>query len=123
MKSIYESTGKGYTQQGDYLLPNLQLNEEPEYNIGIWGQRYRQHLKSNHKIIYYNYLTKGTLYQHLAEVNERAESMLDQLVKSLAEKENITEQLKENDMLLLVKKMNNIRNRAMEIMNSELIYV
>lgn len=123
MKSIYESTGKGYTQQGDYLLPNLQLNEEPEYNIGIWGQRYRQHLKSNHKIIYYNYLTKGTLYQHLAEVNERAESMLDQLVKSLAEKENITEQLKENDMLLWVKKMNNIRNRAMEIMNSELIYI
>ena len=123
MKSIYESTGKGYTQQGDYLLPNLQLNEEPEYNIGIWGQRYRQHLKSNHKIIYYNYLTKGTLYQHLAEVNERAESMLDQLVKSLAEKENITEQLKENDMLLWVKKMNNIRNRAMEIMNSELICV
>ena len=123
MKSIYERTGKGYTQQGDYLLPNLQLNEEPEYNIGIWGQRYRQHLKSNHKIIYYNYLTKGTLYQHLAEVNERAESMLDQLVKSLAEKENITEQLKENDMLLWVKKMNNIRNRAMEIMNSELIYV
>ena len=123
MKSIYESTGKGYTQQGDYLLPNLQLNEEPEYNIGIWGQRYRHHLKSNHKIIYYNYLTKGTLYQHLAEVNERAESMLDQLVKSLAEKENITEQLKENDMLLWVKKMNNIRNRAMEIMNSELIYV
>ena len=123
MKSIYEITGKGYTQQGDYLLPNLQLNEEPEYNIGIWGQRYCQHLKSNHKIIYYNYLTKGTLYQHLAEVDKRAENMFDQLVKSLAEKENITEQLKENDMLLWVKKMNNIRNRAMEIVNSEVIYV
>ena len=123
MKSIYENTGKGYTQQGDYLLPNLQLNEEPEYNIGIWGQRYRQHLKSNHKVIYYNYLTKGTLYQHLAEVDKRAENMFDQLVKSLAEKENITEQLKENDTLLWVKKMNNIRNRAMEIVNSEVIYV
>ena len=123
MKSIYENTGKGYTQQGDYLLPNLQLNEEPEYNIGIWGQRYRQHLKSNHKVIYYNYLTKGTLYQHLAEVDMRAENMFDQLVKSLAEKENITEQLKENDMLLWVKKMNNIRNRAMEIVNSEVIYL
>ena len=123
MKSIYESTGKGYTQQGDYLLPNLQLNGEPEYNIGIWGQRYRQHLKSNHKVIYYNYLTKGTLYQHLAEVDMRAENMFDQLVKSLAEKENITDQLKENDMLLWVKKMNNIRNRAMEIVNSEVIYV
>ena len=122
MKSIYESTSKGYTQQGDYLLPNLQLNGEPEYNIGIWGQRYRQHLKSNHKVIYYNYLTKGTLYHHLAEVDKRAESMFDQLVKSLAEKENITEQLKVNDMLLWVKKMNNIRNRAMEIVNSEVIY-
>ena len=123
MKSIYESTSKGYTQQGDYLLPNLQLNGEPEYNIGIWGQRYRQHLKSNHKVIYYNYLTKGTLYYHLAEVDKRAESMFDQLVKSLAEKENITEQLKVNDMLLWVKKMNNIHNRAMEIVNSEVIYV
>ena len=123
MKSIYESTGKGYTQQGYYLLPNLQLNEETEYNIGIWGQRYRQHLKSNHKVIYYNYLTKGTLYHHLAEVDKRAENMFDQLVKSLLEKENITEQLKENDMLLWVKKMNNIRNRAMEIVNSEVIYV
>ncbi len=123
MKSIYENTGKGYTQQGDYLLPNLQLNEEPEYNIGIWGQRYRQHLKTQHKVIYYNYLTKGTLYQHLSEVDKRSENMFDQLVKSLAEKENITEQLKENDMLLWVKKMNNIRNRAMEIVNSEVIYV
>lgn len=123
MRSIYESTGKGYTQQGDYLLPNLQLNEETEYNIGIWEQRYRRYLKTQHKIIYYNYLTKGTLYQRLAEVDERAQNMFDQLVKSLAEKENITEQLKENDMLLWVKKMNNIRNRAMEIVNSEVIYV
>ncbi|WP_305118551.1 TnpV protein [Thomasclavelia cocleata] len=123
MRSIYESTGKGYTQQGDYLLPNLQLNEETEYNIGIWGQRYRRYLKTQHKVIYYNYLTKGTLYQRLAEVDERAQNMFDQLVKSLAEKENITEQLKENDMLLWVKKMNNIRNRAMEIVNSEVIYV
>lgn len=123
MKSIYESTGKGYTQQGDYLLPNLQLNGEPEYNIGIWGQRYRQHLKTKHKVIYYNYLTKGTLYQHLAEVDKRAENMFDQIVKSLVKKENITEQLKENDMLLWVKKTNNIRNRAMEIVNSEVICV
>lgn len=123
MRSIYESTGKGYTQQGDYLLPNLQLNEETEYNIGIWGQRYRRYLKTQHKVIYYNYLTKGTLYQRLAEVDERAQNMFDKLVKSLAEKENITEQLKENDMLLWVKKMNNIRNRAMEIVNSEVIYV
>lgn len=74
-------------------------------------------------MIYYNYLTKGTLYQHLAEVDEHAECMFNQLVKSLAGKENITEQLKENDILLWVKKMDNIRNRAMEIVNSEVIYV
>ncbi len=78
---------------------------------------------THNKVIYYNYLTKGALYQHLAEVDKRAENMFDQLVKSLAEKENITEQLKENDMLLWVKKMNNIRNRAKEIVNSEVIYV
>ena len=123
MKSIYESTGNGYTQQGDYLLPNLQLNQEPEYNIGIWGQHYRQHLKINHKIIYYNYLTTRTLYQHLVEVDKRAENMFNQLVKSLAEKENITEQLKENDVILWVKKMNNLRNRVMEIVNNVVIYV
>ena len=104
-------------------MPNIQLNEEPKYNIGIWGQRYRQYLKTKHKVIYYNYLTKGALYHHLAEVDKRAENMFDQLVKSLIEKENITEQLKGNDMLLWVKKMNNIRNRAMEIVNSEVIYV
>ena len=104
MNSICERTGKGYTQQGDYLLSNRQLNEEPEYNIGIWGQHYHQHLKPHHNVIYYNYLTKGTLYQHLVEVDERAENMFNQLVKSLPEKENITEQLKENGMLLWAKK-------------------
>ncbi len=77
MKSIYESTSIGYTQLGDYLLPNLHLNGDPKYNIGIWGQRYRQHLKTQHKVIYYNYLTKGTLYQHLSEVDKRAENMFD----------------------------------------------
>ena len=65
MNSTYERTDKGYTQQGDYLLPNLHLNEESEYTIGLWVQRYRQYLKTQHKVIYYNYL-KGTLYQHLA---------------------------------------------------------
>ena len=89
----------------------------------FWGQRYRQYLNTQHKVFYCNYLTKGTLYHHLAEVDKRAENMFDQLVKSLAEKENVTEQLKENDMLLWVKKMNNTSNRAMEIVNSEVIYV
>lgn len=73
-------------------------------------------------MIYYNYLTKGTLYQHLAEVDERAECMFNQLVKSLAEKENIAEKLKADNPMLWVQKMNNIRNRATEIVNTEVIY-
>ncbi len=121
MKSIYKSTGKSHTQQGDYLLPNLRLDEENEYHIRIWG--YHQHLKTHHKVIYYNYLTECTLYKHFAEVDECAKNMFNQLVKSLAEEENITENWKANDMLLWVKKINNIRNRTMKIVNSEVIFV
>ena len=123
MKSIYENLGGTYKASGDYSLQTFVLPKEEPFEIGVWGQRYLRHLKENHRIIYYNYLTKGILNKHITEVDIRAEKIFQQLVKSLAEKENITEQLKENDMLLWVKKMNNIRNRAMEIMNSELIYV
>lgn len=91
MKTIFEEQGVEYRQAGDYMLPNVGLNAQQEYPIGVWGQRYRRHLKENHRIIYYNYLTKGTLNKHLAEVDIRAEKMFQQLVKSLAEKENITE--------------------------------
>ena len=117
-----EKNGLWYEKHGDYYLPCLALPEQENVEIGIWGQRYRRHLKTQHKVIYYNYLTKGTLYQHLAEVDKRAENMLNQLVKSLAEKENVTEELKANDMMLWVQKMNNIRNRATEIVNDELIF-
>ena len=123
MKSIYETTGKGYEQQGNYLLPNLKIEDEKKYYIGVWGQRYRQHLKQHRKIIYYNYLTKGTLYEHLAEVDNRAKEMFNHLVKSLTEKEDVTEKLKAENMMEWVQKMNNIRNRATEIVNSEVIFI
>ena len=122
-KIYNEKNGLWYEKQGDYYLPCLELPEQEDVEIGIWGQRYRQHLKTQRKVIYYNYLTKGTLYQHLAEVDKRAENMFNQLVKSLAEKENVTEELKANDMMLWVQKMNNIRNRATEIVNDEVIFV
>lgn len=80
-------------------------------------------LKSNHRVIYYNYLTSGRLYEHLAEVDTRAEVMFHELVKTLAEKENVTEKLKAENTLLWIRKMNNIRNRATEIVNVEVIYV
>lgn len=123
MKTIFEEQCVEYRQAGNYMLPNVDLNELKEYQIGVWGQRYSRHLKETHRIFYYNYLTKGTLNEHLAEVDARAEEMFQQLVKSLAEKENITESLKAKDMMLWVRKMNNIRNRATEIVNAEVIYV
>lgn len=119
MTSIYETTGKGYKQQGDYVLPNIGIDDEKEYHIGVWGQRYRKYLKQNHKVIYYNYLTSGKLYEHLSEVDSRAEIMFNDLVKSLAEKENITEQLKATSPMIWVQKLNNIRSRASEIVIEE----
>ena len=96
----------------DYSFPTLALSKEEQFEIGMWGQRYRRHLKENHRIIYDNYLTKGTLNKHLKEINTRADEMFQQFVKALAEKENVTESLKAKDMMLWIQKMNNIRNRA-----------
>ena len=122
MKTIFEEQCVEYRQAGDYMLPNVELDEQKKYQIGVWGQRYKRYLKSNHRVLYYNYLTSGKLNEHLAEVDARAEEMLQELVKSLAEKENITESLKAKDMMLWVQKMNNIRNRATEIVNEQVIY-
>lgn len=123
MKSIYENLDGTYKASGDYSLPTFVLPKEEPFEIGVWGQRYLRHLKENHRIIYYNYLTKGILNKHITEVDIRAEKIFQQLVKSLAEKENVTESLKAKDMMLWVQKMNNIRNRASEIVNTEVIFV
>ena len=123
MKSIYENLGGTYKASGDYSLPTFVLPKEEPFEIGVWGQRYLRHLKENHRRMYYNYLTKGILNKHITEVDIRAEKIFQQLVKSLAEKENVTESLKAKDMMLWVQKMNNIRNRASEIVNTEVIFV
>lgn len=111
-----------YTQQGDFLLPNLKLPEQPKVEIGIFGKRHLRYLERNRKILYTNMLTKGNLTAYLADIDEQAENMFDQLVRQLAEHEGVTEQLKANNQMLWVKKMNSIRNRAEEIVNHELIY-
>jgi len=111
-----------YTRQGDYNLPNLILPEQDDREIGIWGQRRRRYLKEHHRVLYYNLLTSCKLHDHLADINEEATEMYDRLVKQLAEKEGVTEQLKVEDQMLWVQRMNNIRNRATEIVNKELIY-
>lgn len=123
MKTIFEQQGVEYRQAGNYMLPNVDLNELKEYQIGVWGQRYKRYLKSNHRVLYYNYLTSGRLYEHLAEIDTRAEKMFQELVKSLAEKENVTEKVKAENTFLWIRKMNNIRNRATEIVNTEVIFV
>lgn len=111
-----------YTQQGDFLLPNLKLPEQPKVEIGIFWKRHLRYLERNRKILYTNMLTKGNLTAYLADIDEQAENMFDQLVRQLAEREGVTEQLKANNQMLCVKKMNSIRNRAEEIVNHELIY-
>ena len=120
MQTIFEAMGGTYRQEGDYLLPNLEVPESPQ--IGIWGQRCRRYLKNHHRILYYNLLTSCKLHDHLAYINEEAEGMLYRLVKQMAEKEGVTEQLKADDQMLWVKRMNCIRNRAEEIVMNEIIY-
>ena len=111
-----------YTQQGDYLLPDLKLPEQPKVKIGIWGKRHLRYLKKNHPIIYTNLLTSCKLTTYLADIDKQAEDMFFRLVKQFADKEGVTEQLKAENQMLWVQRMNNIRNRATEIVNAELIY-
>ena len=122
MKTIFENIGGGYTQQGNYLLPNLTLPDENERQIGVWGMRHRRYLKSNHRILYYNLLTSCKLNNYLADVDKQAKNLFEQTVKSLAEQEQVTEKLKAENMMLWVRKMNNIRSRATEIVNEQVIY-
>lgn len=123
-KTIFEEMGGTYTRVGDYYLPDLKLpEEEKQANIGVWAIRHKRYLKQNHKVLYYNLLTSGKLNSYLADVENQAQHLFSRLVKDLAEKEKVTEKLKANDMILWVQKMNNIRNRAAEIVNVEKIYI
>ena len=122
-KTIFEKAGGTYTQVGDYMLPDLlPAEEEKEAKIGVWGMRHKRYLKQNHKVFYYNLLTRGELNSYLADIENQAQQLFLRLVKELAEQENVTEELKASDMMLWVQKMNNIRNRATEKVNAEFIY-
>ena len=118
----YEKMGGTYRQAGDYILPNLTVAAEQDTHIGVWGERHRRFLKSHHRVRYYNLLTAGTLNGYLAVLDERAEKMFTELVKSLAETEGVAENLKAAAPLEWVQKMNNIRNRAIEIVNAEVVF-
>ena len=121
--TLFEQFGGTYTQQGDYLLPNLTLPAEKETgNIGVWALRHKRYLKQHHKVLYYNLLTSGKLHSHLADIEEQAQQLFLRQVKELAEKGGVTEQLKAADQMAWVRKMNNIRSIATEIIFEEIIY-
>ena len=121
-QTIFEEMGGTYTQVGDYLLPDLKLPEEEQQPIGVWGRRHTRYLKDHRRATYAALLTGGKLNGYLADIDRQAEEMFSRLVKQMAEAEGVTEALKATDPMEWVGRMNNIRNRAMEIVNSELIY-
>ena len=122
-KTIFEQMGGTYTMQGDYCLPDLTLPTEEKRPIGVWGQRRLRYLKQHHKILYYNLLTSGKLRSHLADVEEEAQSLFLRLVKQYAEREGVTEQLKAENPMEWVCRMNNIRERVNEVVNAEMIFI
>ena len=123
-KHIYnEQTGISYTLHGDYYLPNLTLSDDEKgTEIGVYGQRHLRYIKQHKKALYLNLLTTGKLNDHLADIDKQAEEMLFRLVKQMAEREGVTEQLKTDNQMEWVARMNNIYCRATEIVSNELIY-
>ena len=123
-KYIYnEQNGLWYELQGDYYIPCLVLDEEETQPIGMWGRKHLRYIKEHRKALYTTLLISGKLNSHLAQIDNHATEMFDRLVKQLAEKEDITEQLKAQDQMAWVGAMNNIRNRVEEIVNTEVVFV
>lgn len=117
-----ERTGISYTLHGDYYLPDLTPSEEETQPIGVCGQRHLKYVKEHKRIHYMILLTGGKLNSYLAEIDKQAEEMFSRLVNEMSEAEGVTEQLKEENQLLWVQRMNNICNRVTEIINNELIF-
>ena len=113
-----------YRQVNDYMIPNLKLPpEETAIRLGKWGMMYKDYLQKHNPVLFANLLTQGKLYQHCAQIDTQSQQMFDTLVSQMMKSENITEQLKEQNQLEWVQRMNNIRHRATEIVNAKLIYV
>ena len=121
-KTIFEEMGGTYIRVGDYFLPDLKLPETETQSIGIWGQRHKRYLKEHKRLFYSNLLTSGKLNSYLADIDRQAEELFLRLAKQTADAEGITEKLKASDQMEWVRRMNSIRNRAMEIVNTELIF-
>ena len=120
---IYDKkNGLWYEKQGDYCLPCLELPKEENQPIGIWGKRRKRYLKQNHRVLYMNLLTSGKLNSYLANIDAEAEALFFRLLEELTQKENVTKKLKADNQVEGVTRMNNIRSRAIEIVNNDIIY-
>ncbi len=122
MKSIFEEMGGTYRQVGDYFIPNLVLPDGGDYQIGKYGRMRRSYLKEHRKILYTNYVVEGTLFKHLAEIDQTCYERMEIIVSAMSEQEGVTEALKTADQMEWVRRKNNIRNRAEEIVLTELVY-
>ena len=118
-----ESNGLWYARQGEYYLPELALPSEEEKPIGLWGQRHFQYLKEHKQSVYLNLLTSGRLNEYLASIDEQAEDLFSRLVKEYADRQEVTEQLKAENQILWVQKMNNIQACVREVVEREIIYL
>ena len=122
-KYIYdEKNGLWFELQGDYYLPCLKLPEGEQQPVGLLGQRHLRYIKEHKRAFYTNLLTSCKLNSYLADIDRQAEKIFSRLVKQLAEKENVTEKLKAENQMLWLQRMNNIRSRAREVVNTEIIY-
>ena len=122
MKSLFEQMGGTYRHEGEYLIPNITFHNEENQPIGIWGQRHLRYLKQHRKVLYYNLLTSGKLNGYIADIDKQAEEMFNRLVKQMAECEGVSEQLKADNPMQWIGRMNNIRNSAAETIHSEIVY-
>ena len=122
MKSIFEEMCGTYRQVGDYFIPNITLPDDGEYQIGKYGRMRRSYLKEYRKILYNNYVLEGTLFKHLSEIDQACNECMESIISAMAKQEGVTEALKATNQMEWVRHMNSIRNRAEEIILTELVY-
>lgn len=122
MKSLFEEMGGTYRQVGDYLIPNLVLPDDSNYQIGKYGRMRRSYLKEHRKILYSNYVVEVTLFKHLSEIDQACKNRMEIIISAMEKQESVTETLKAADQMEWVRRKNSIRNRAEEIVLHELVY-
>ena len=123
MKSLFEEKGGTYRRDGEFLIPNLALPDNDDYEIGKYGHMRLDYLKEHRKILYTNYVTEGTLSKHLSEIDQACNERMENIISAMAKQEGVTETLKATDQMEWVRRMNGIRNRAEEIILREVVFV